>query len=206
MRILKAKEKKERALGTRLGLKAFRSDSPKSAMVRRPSRPGMHGAKRTRAASEYKTQLMEKQKMKISYGLTEKQLSRIVTTALHSKQNTPKEIMRLLETRLDNTVFRLGFAPSRIVARQLVNHGHICVNGRKVTIPSFRVTAGNEITIKESSKKMPLLKDLPAILKTKTIADWLSVDNEQLKGSIIAAPFEVESPFDINLIIDYYSR
>jgi small subunit ribosomal protein S4 len=206
MRILKAKEKKERALGVRLGLKAYRSDSPKSAMVRRPTRPGIHGGKRARKPSEYKLQLMEKQKIKFSYGLTERQMKRIVRDALQSKESTPSEIVRQLEVRLDNAVFRLGLAPSRIVARQLVGHGHISVNGRKVTIPSYRVKTGEVITIKEKSKNMLFFKDLANILKSKQLPDWLSVDSQTLTGEVKGEPHDVDVPIDINLVIDYYSR
>lgn len=206
MRILKAKEKKERALGTRLGLKAHRSDSPKSAMVRRPNKPGMHGAQRGRAPSEYKMQLMEKQKVRLSYGLTEKQMRSVVRNALSSDVSTTQGIMEQLETRLDNVVYRLGLAPSRIVARQLVSHGHVLMNGRKVTIPSCKVRKGDEISIKEKSKSIPMFADLAAILKSKDTGEWLLVDGGALKGTVKSLPENVEMPFDINLVIDYYSR
>ncbi len=206
MRLLKAKEKKERALGVNLGLKAYRSNSAKSALVRRGTRPGVHGGKFQRGGSEYKSQLMEKQKIRFSYGLSEKQMAKIVKLAIKSKSSTANEIMKNLEKRLDNVVFRLGIAGSRGMARQMINHGHIYVNGRRVNIPSYAVVDGDKITIKESSKNSTLFKDLPNILKSKNTESWLLIDSNTLEGTVRAMPDDIESPFDINLVIDYYSR
>lgn len=206
MRILKAKEKKERALNTNLGLKAHRSNSVKSALLRRGTRPGMHGGKFQKIGSEYKIQLMEKQKVRFSYGLNERQMAKIVKEAIKSKNSTAGEIIKNLERRLDNVVFRLGIAGSRGMARQMVSHGHIYVNDRKVKIPSYKVSVGDKITIKESKKSSPLYKDLSNILKSRTYEDWLIMDANKLEGIIKKIPEDVQTPFDLNLMIDFYSR
>ncbi len=205
MKLLTAKEKKERGLGVRLGLKAFRSNSPKSAMIRRPYRPGEHGKKRSRNASEFKLQLVEKQKVKLTYGLTESQIKAIFEKALKSREATFDKLVELFESRLDSMVYWMGFAPSRIMARHLVSHGHFLVNGRKVTVPSFKVKPGNSITIKESSKEIPLFKELKNILKKNSNA-WISLDAEKLQGTLTSIPHDVELPFNINAVIDYYAR
>ena len=206
MKLLPAKEKKERALGTKLGLKPYRSLSPKAAMTRRPYRPGVHGAKRTRAGSEFKTQLMEKQKVKLTYGLNETQLKRVFTNALaNKKEPILQSILNQIEFRLDNVVYRLGFAPSRIMGRQLVSHGHFTVNGRKVTIPSYRVRVGDVIGIREVRKNMPLFKDLKNTLKGKK-ESWLKINEQELTGTVTGLPEQVDLPFNLNLVIDYYAR
>ncbi len=206
MKLLPAKEKKERALGTKLGLKPYRSLSPKAAMTRRPYRPGVHGAKRTRAGSEFKTQLMEKQKVKLTYGLNEIQLKRVFTNALaNKKEPILQSILNQIEFRLDNVVYRLGFAPSRIMGRQLVSHGHFTVNGRKVTIPSYRVRVGDVIGIREVRKNMPLFKDLKNTLKGKK-ESWLKINEQELTGTVTGLPEQVDLPFNLNLVIDYYAR
>jgi len=179
-------------------------------MVRRPNRPGIHGGKRTRQGSEFKLQLAEKQKIRISYGLSEKQMKNLVNEAF-SKAKTidisvPSYIINKLETRLDNVVYRMGFAPSRIVARQIVNHGHITVNGRGVTVPSYSLKMGDVVAVKESRKSSPLFRDLPNTLKGHNEPSWLLVDDAAVSGKVKTKPEGVELPFDINLIIDYYSR
>lgn len=206
MRLLKSKEKKERALQTKLSLKAYRCGSPKCAMVRRGTTPGMHGSKFRRAGSEFKIQLLEKQKIKFSYGLTETQIKRLFQESLRKKGSILEKITQKLEGRLDNVVFKFGFAPSRIMGRQIVSHGHILVNKRKVTIPSYVVRAGDVISIKESKKQSPLFKELSNVLKEKNIEGWLLVDPEKLEGIVKSLPKEVELPFDVNLVVDYYSR
>jgi len=206
MHLLKSKEKKERALGTKLGLKAFRCNSPKCAMIRRPTKPGMH-SRPGRGFSEFKQQLMEKQKIKISYGLSERQMKTVVTKSLEKKKvGVTDQIVKKLESRLDNVAYRLGFAPSRIVARQLVSHGHFLVNSRRVTIPSYAVKIGDVIAIKEASKTIPLFKDLVNTLKGENPENWLTRNVQKLEGTVKLLPEGVELPFDINLVIDYYSR
>ncbi len=175
-------------------------------MVRRPRRPGMHGAKRERQPSEMKTQLQEKQRLRLTYGLRESAMHRVVHEAMHKRGNTAEILMSLLERRIDNTVYRLGFAESRSIARQLVGHGHICVNGRKVTIPSYRVRVNDILSIRQESREHSLLKNLKEkLVKTETPV-WLARDTEHLSGSVISDPKDIPAPFDISLIVDYYSK
>ncbi len=200
-------EKKERALGVRLNLKPERCSSGKCAMVKKPRRPGMHGAKRERQPSEMKIQLQEKQRLRLTYGLRESAMHRVVHEAMHKKGNTAELLMSLLERRIDNVVYRLGFAPSRSVARQLVGHGHICVNGKKVTIPSYRVRVGEVLSIRPESKDHMLLKDLKEnLVKAAESPVWITRDAEKLTGTIATDPKDVAAPFDISLIVDYYSK
>lgn len=203
--LLRAKEKKERALGIKLQLKAERCAGPKCAMTRRPYRPGMHGGKRKRSVSEYGQQLIEKQKVKIIYGLREAQLRRLFKGNLKTG-SIGRNIMTILERRLDNVVFRLGLAPSRIVARQYVNHGHFTVNGKKVTVPSFLAKTNDIISIKPNSKELLIFKNLPNTIKNYNPPEWLEIDKDKLEGKIKSLPQGAEMPFDINLVVDYYSR
>ncbi len=210
------RERKERALGTKLGLKPFRSLSPKAAIVRKPQRPGQHGGARRRAPSEFGEQLSEKQKFKYTYGLREAQMRRIFKLAAKSPSNTGPLFMGLLERRLDNVVYRLGIAPSRSVARQLVGHGHIQVsskggsssggNFRRVKSPSFQVKAGDVIRIRPESKNHPLFKDLAETLKKYEVPAWLSTNPETFEGKVLSLPRDLEIPFDISKVVDYYSK
>ncbi|PIR44032.1 30S ribosomal protein S4 [Candidatus Wolfebacteria bacterium CG10_big_fil_rev_8_21_14_0_10_31_9] len=204
--MFKSKEKKERALGVRLGLKAERCNSPKCAMVRRPNRPGIHGGKRKKQVSEFGQQLAEKQKIVISYGLKEAQMRGVFQKALKKKESVSDTIISLLEGRLDNVVYRLGFAPSRICARQYVSHGHLLVNGRKVTIPSYQVKVGNIIKIRPESANKLIFKNVPENIKTLEAPTWLSIDKDKIEGTIRSLPYGVEIPFDINLVVDFYSK
>ncbi len=204
--MLKAKEKKERALGVKLFLKAERCSSPKCATVRRPGRPGQHGKARRKTISEYGQQLMEKQKIMFSYGLRESQMRRIFKEALGKKTNVIDAIFGLLERRLDNVVYRLGIAPSRIMARQFVSHGHITVNGKKTTIPSFLVKKGDMISIRASSADLAIFKELQNNLKKYEAPSWLFMDKEKLQGTMKATPVANETMFDINLVVDFYSK
>jgi len=203
--MLPLKEKKERALGTKLFLKAERCSSPKCALTRRPYRPGMHGKSR-KVLSEYGRQLLEKQKIKISYGLNEKQIRTIFQKALKKPAAIKDFIIRELETRLDNVVFKLGLASSRRIARQIVSHGHILVDGRKVSTPSFKVGVGDLISIRPQSKNLSNFKDLSNILKNYQPPAWLTLDKEKMEGKVLVFPQEVDGVFDISLVTDYYSR
>jgi len=198
-------EKKERALGAKLFLKAERCASPKCAFTRRAYRPGMHGKTR-KALSEYGRQLLEKQKLKISYGLNERQIKKIFEKALKKSTDIKNFIIQELETRLDNVVFKLGLAPSRRVARQLISHGHFLVNGEKVSIPSFKVGVGSLISIRPQSKNLSNFKDLSAALKSYQPPAWLDLDKEKMEGRVLALPETSESAFDISPVIDYYSK
>lgn len=200
------REKRERSLGTRLFLKATRSASPKAAMVRRPHRPGEHGKDRRRAPSEFGKQLAEKQKFKAAYGLREAAIRQVFVKAAKSAATTGPLFLSLLERRLDNTVYRLGFAPSRSVARQLISHGHLMVNGRRVTISSMLVRPGDIITIRQQSKDHGALKTLGETLATYQTPTWLSMNVEKMEGKVLSMPKDLEMPFDIALVVDYYSK
>ncbi|MDI6820964.1 MAG: 30S ribosomal protein S4 [Patescibacteria group bacterium] len=195
------KEKKERALGTKLFLKAERCNSPKCVMVRRPQKPGMHGkSRKRRAISDYGRQLQEKQKIQIYFGLNNRQMRCLFN---ESKEN----IVQILERRLDQVVFALGIARSSRIARQLISHGHIMVNNRKVTIPSYHVKITDVITIRPESKNLKIFEDLELRLKQYTPPSWLKLDKGSMKGECVAAKSEDSIfNFDINLVGQFYSR
>jgi len=203
--MLHVKEKKERALGTKLFLKGERCGSSKCALTRRSYRPGMHGKKR-KNISEYGHQLLEKQKIKYSYGLNETQIKKIFQEALKSSANIKDFVIKELESRLDNVAFKLGFAPSRRVARQLISHGHIAVNNKKVKVPSYKVNIGDVISIRPQSKNITNFKDLENNLKKYQPPTWLFLDKEKMEGKVLAFPQEVDGQFDINVVVDYYAR
>ena len=202
--VFRPTEKKERALGTKLFLKAFRCASPKCAMIRRPYKPGVHGNKkggRRKEPSEYGRQLKEKQRVQISYGLNNNQMRR-----LFRGKNKTEEILELLEKRLDNVIFRLGLADSRISARQLINHGHFLVNGKKVTTPSYLVRIGDKASLNANSRKLKVFDSLELKLKKNEPLKWLKLDKEKLIGELVDKPQEINLPFDLNLVAEYYSR
>ena len=199
------REKLERALGERLNLKPFRSLSSKSAVVKRPYRPGVHGKNRRRV-TEFGKQLAEKQKFRISYGLSEKQMRSYFKKADSSTESTGDALMSLLERRLDNIVFKLGLAPSRSVARQLVNHGHITVNGRKVNTPGRTMKTGEMIGIRKGSENHPVLLNAKEGIAKYNRPNWLKLDVAKMEGSIAVKPKGLEIPFDISLLVDYYSK
>ncbi|MBI2025145.1 MAG: 30S ribosomal protein S4 [Candidatus Harrisonbacteria bacterium] len=199
------REKKERSLGTKLFLKAVRCNSPKCATVRRPTRPGLHG-KGYKNFSEFGQQLREKQKVRFTYGIREAQMEKIFQKASKNPGVTGEMIISLLERRLDNVIYRLGFAASRSIGRQLVSHGHILINGRKVTIPSYGVKVGDIISIRSQSQNHPVFKDLADKLKKYEAPVWLALDPGKLEGRIISEPKDFEAPFDINQIVDFYAK
>ncbi|MBI4992098.1 MAG: 30S ribosomal protein S4 [Candidatus Harrisonbacteria bacterium] len=199
------REKKERSLGTKLFLKAHRCNSPKCVMIKKAYRPGLHGKDR-HAYSEFGQQLQEKQKIKYSYGIREAQMKKIFVTAVKNPGVTGQMIIQLLERRLDNAVFRLGLAPSRSLARQLVSHGHIVVNGKKVGIPSYLVRVRDKIGIRPQSKDIAQLKDLGERLKKYEAPIWLKLDKEKFEGEVVSLPKDMEVLFDVNMVVDYYSK
>ena len=199
------KEKQERSLGTKLFLKAARCNSPKCVSVRRPQRPGLHG-KSYKTLSEFGQQLKEKQKIRFTYGIREAQMELVFKKAAKNPGVTGEMIISILERRLDNVVYRLGIAPSRSVGRQLVGHGHILVNGYKVTIPSYQVRVGDTITIRPQSNEHPLLKDLGERLEKYEPPVWLALDAAKLEGKVLSAPKDFEISFDVNMVVDYYSK
>jgi len=202
---MKILEKKERALGTRLFVKGERCASPKCAMVKKPYRPGQHN-RRFRQVSEYSRQLMEKQKVRFSYGLKEKEMKKYFIQADKSIEPTYVALIKILESRLDNVVFRLGWALSRRIARQLISHGHILINDRKVTISSIAIKTGDKISFRPESKDHPLIKDLPEKLKNYEEPDWLKLDKEKMVGEIIVEPQSLDASFNFNLVVNYYSK
>ena len=186
----------------KLFIKGDRCNSPKCAMVRHPYRPGQHGQAR-HSVTDFGKQLLEKQKIQIIYGLNNHQMMAMF-------RNLSKEdILTALETRLDRVVFLLGFAKSPRVGRQMVSHGHIQVNGRKVTIPSFHVKVGDVVSIRPESRSSKMFEDIQVRLKEqKGLPDWLKIKPEELKGECVAKPdvAGTQTPFDVNLVGQYYSR
>lgn len=173
---------------------------------KRPYGPGQHGNARKRKASEYGKQLVEKQKLRFMYGVNERQFRRLFMKALASKEVTGFAFMKLLESRLDNLVFRLGFARTRKGSRQLVNHGHILVNGNKVDIPSYLCKVGDVISVKESAKDMKVIKE--SLTSNARKLAYVEVDNEKMSGTYIREPNRNELPQDISeaQIVEFYNR
>jgi small subunit ribosomal protein S4 len=197
--------------GEKLFLKGQRCFTPKCAFERRSYPPGEHGKDsqfRRRRVSDYSRQLREKQKTRRVYGITERQFRRYYRTAMQERGMTGENLLRLLERRLDNVVFRLGYAESRAQARTLVTHGHFNVNGRRTDIPSMLVREGDEIEVREGSRKRTYFKQLPEIAESKTVPDWLERDISILFGKIVKMPerMDVDANLNEQLIIEYYSR
>jgi len=189
-------------------LKGARCFTTKCAMVKKPYAPGAHGRKRRRGLTEYGSQLAEKQKLRVIYGANEKQLKKYFKEASKSKGVATDIFLSKLETRIDNVIFRLGWAESRPKARQIVGHGHILLNNRKVDIPSIHVKKGDTITIKKSSLNKPLFKELETKLKKYNPPNWLLLEKKELKGAVADLPSkeDVDSGVDLQMIIEYYSR
>lgn len=200
--------KKCRRAGQKLFLKGERCFTPKCAMVKKPYPPGVHGKKRRRALSEYGSQLAEKQKLRRIYGVNERQLKNYFKEASKSRVATTDMLLIKLETRIDNVIFRLGWAESRAKARQIVSHGHILLNKRKIDIPSIIVKKGDVIRVKKSSLKKALFKNLETRLKKYKPPVWFSLDKKELKATVSASPprEEVNVPVDLQMIVEYYSR
>lgn len=200
--------KKCRRAGQKLFLKGERCFTPKCPMIKKPYPPGVHAKKRRRGLSEYGAQLAEKQKLRRIYDIGEKQLKKYFKEAAKTRGMLTDVLLSKLETRLDNVVFRLGWAESRSKARQIVSHGHILLNNRKVDIPSIGVKKGDKIKIKKSILKSPLFKDLEIKLKKFKPPSWLSLDKKEFKATVLNLPLgkEIEVPVDLSMIIEYYSR
>lgn len=196
--------------GEKLYLKGERCFSPKCAIEKRNQPPGQHGASRTfrRKVSDYGIQLREKQKARRIYGVLERQFRRYYADASRRSGVTGAVLLQYLESRLDNVVFRLGFAVSRKQARQIIDHGHITVNGNVVTIPSFRVKPGDKVAIAEASRKSPFFAELDKGLRNARTPVWLTVDQRQLSGSVMSLPTrdQIDTPLKEQLIIEFYSR
>ncbi|MCC6166775.1 MAG: 30S ribosomal protein S4 [Caldilineaceae bacterium] len=196
--------------GQKLFLKGERCLSPKCAIERRNYPPGDHGKKATfrRKVSEYGLQLREKQKARRIYGVMERQFRRYFSEATRRKGLTGTVLLTILESRLDNAVYRLGFADSRAQARQLVRHGHFDVNGRKTDIPSYQVSVGDVISVRGSSRESVYFKDRSQIMQSNRVPAWLNVNLAAMSGSVLAEPGreDVEIPLNEQLIVEYYSR
>lgn len=182
-------------------------DSPKCPVTKRNYPAGMHGQNQKRAKqSVYGKQLVEKQKAKSLYGLLERQFSNYVAEASKKTGDTGKFLLSYLESRLDNVVYRMGLAPSRRAARQLVSHGHILVNGKKVDIPSYRTRVGETISLSESSLKSPLFNKISDKLAKVQPPGWVSVEPASASGKILNTPIDDAPAFDAQTIIEFYSR
>ncbi|RLC40003.1 MAG: 30S ribosomal protein S4 [Candidatus Nealsonbacteria bacterium] len=201
-----------RRLGQKLFLKGEKCSSPKCPMVKKPYPPGLQRKRRRSILlSEYGKELNEKQKLKNYYGLRENQFKRYVEEILKARGKVEDAgilLIKKLEKRLDNVVFRLGFARSRREARELVSHGHFLVDSKPVNIPSFQVEKGQVISVKESKKKKPYFKNLSVFLKNYQPPAWLKLDSQKLEGKIIEEPTgeDIGVPLDVSAIFEFYSR
>src|SRR5579883_2749038 len=180
----------------------------KCTLERRNTRPGQHGTGRARKDSGYAKQLREKQKVRRTYGVLERQFHREFDMAARRPGKTSENLLQILEMRLDNLVYRLGFADSRAQARQLVCHGHFAVNGRKTDIPSFIAKPNDVITVRERSKSLEYFKVREQLLTTKGVPAWLSLDVTALSGRVLSLPSrtDLELPFEEQMVVEYYQR
>jgi len=194
--------------GMKLFLKGERCYTGKCAIDRRAYAPGQHGQARAKKPTDFGLQLREKQKARRLYGVMEKQFRSYFDEAARRKGVTGENLLSLLERRLDNVVFHLGFASSRPEARQLVNHGHFTVNGKKVDIASYSVRVGEVIAVKEGSKSSPRMKQLLENLGSRTVPGWLSLDANTAAGTVVALPTreDIQLPIQEHLIVEKYSR
>ena len=193
--------------GMKLFLKGDRCFTDKCSIERRNYPPGQHGQGRPKF-SDYGLQLREKQKVRRIYGVLEKQFRKTVAEASRMKGVKGENLMALLERRLDNVVFRLGFVTSRSEGRQLILHGHFAVNGRRVDVPSYRVRKGDKVELTARGQKAARIEGALAALETRAMPSWLSVDKDQKQGTILADPVrdEITLPIQEQLIIELYSR
>ena len=190
----------------KLFLKGDRCYTDKCGYERRAYPPGQHGQARRKKASDYGEQLREKQKVKRIYGVAERQFRGYYYKANRMKGVTGENLLVLLERRLDNIVYRFGFASDHAEARQLVRHGHIMVNGKKVVSPGFEVKAKDIIKVREGSVATGAIAKRKEILAKFDVPTWLRLDAVKLEGHVLALPAEVEAPFEINLLVEAFSR
>ena len=196
-----------RRSGEKLMLKGDRCYGPKCALDRRNKPPGPHGVSRRRM-SDRGVQLREKQKAKYGYGLFERQFKRFFAEAEKKGGVTGDNLVLLLERRLDNVIYRLGFADSRAQARQLVQHGHITVNGRKTDIPSYLVKAGDVLAVRPESRRLAYFRQRRDLLGQREVPAWLSLNEDELLGRVLAIPTrqDIDTPIDEQMIVEFYSR
>jgi small subunit ribosomal protein S4 len=193
--------------GAKLYLKGSRCYSKKCAFERRPTPPGQHGVRR-RKVGDYGLQLREKQKVRRTYSVLERQFKNYFDAAEARPGVTGENLLRMLELRLDNAVFRMGFATSRAAARQLVTHGHFAVNGRPTNVPSYQLKAGDRVEVRESHRDREPFKVAKETLRSHQPPDWLSIDAAKLSGTVLDQPRRDQMPLDLNeqLVVEYYSR
>jgi small subunit ribosomal protein S4 len=197
-----------RRAGMKLFLKGARCYTDKCAIERRAYAPGEHGKSRRIKETNYGVQLREKQKARRMYGILERQFRNYFEKAAESKGVTGEVLLQMLERRLDNVVYRIGFAVNRNQARQLVRHGHFLVNGRKVDIPSFLVKPGDEVVVREKSRKLVIIVNALEARKGQTTPDWLDLNTERLAGRVLNVPSRASIPTPVNeqLIVELYSK
>ncbi|MCL1877810.1 MAG: 30S ribosomal protein S4 [Defluviitaleaceae bacterium] len=193
--------------GEKLFLKGERCSKQNCAINKRPTAPGQHGTSRKKL-SEFGQQTREKQKTKRIYGLMEKQFHQYFEVARRTPGVTGENLLRLLEMRLDNAVYRLGFGRSRTEARQIVRHNLITVNGKKVNIPSYQIKVGDVIQVRDKSKSMQRFKDVLDVTGSRSIPEWLSGDAENLRGTVTMKPLREHITYDLHetLIVELYSK
>ncbi len=193
--------------GDKLFLKGERCYSNKCAITRRPYAPGQHGQQKKKI-SEYGLQLREKQKARRFYGVLETQFRKYYEMAVRKSGITGENLLQILETRLDNVVYRMGLGTSRTEARQLVTHGHFLVNGNRVDIPSYLIKQGDEIVVAENSRKSPRFKEILEVTGGKVVPKWLEFNEETLSGKVVALPEreDVDLPVQEHLIVELYSK
>ncbi len=196
-----------RAEGTKLFLKGDRCYTEKCGLTKRNSRPGQHGTRRGKM-SEYGLRLREKQKLRRFYGLNESQFSSVYEKATKLPGQTGHSFLQLLERRIDNIVYRLGFGVSRSQARQLVAHGHFTVNGRKLDIPSALLKPGDVVAVAEGSRDMVLLKENSEAAAVRSIPAWLSFNPDSMTGNVLTVPVreQIEVPVNEQLVVEFYAR
>jgi small subunit ribosomal protein S4 len=201
------KERISRALGLNLFLKGKRYEAGKSAFHKGRGRPGQHGQNRVKM-SEYGLRLKEKQKLRFMYGISEKQFRRYYESANMSKGSTDERFLQLLETRLDNVIYRMKFATTRAQARQFVSHGHVLVNGKKVDVASYHLKANDKVEVCEASKAF--VRSAVEGFVGEVAPEWLSADTEALSGEILRTPvldqIDTAKLIQVNLIIEFYSK
>ncbi len=193
--------------GGKLFLKGTRCYTKKCSFERRPTPPGQHGVRR-RKMGEFGIQLREKQKVRRVYGVLERQFRNYFRYAEEHTGVTGEALLQSLETRLDNVVFRLGFATSRAQARQLVNHGHFAVNGVPTNVPSYVMKPGDRVEVRESRRSREVFKIIRETIRSHQAPDWLSLDAANLAGSVVSIPRRDQMPLDLSeqLVVEYYSR
>jgi small subunit ribosomal protein S4 len=194
--------------GEKLFLKGERCQTEKCAIERRAYAPGQHGRDRRLRITPYGLQLREKQKARRIYGILERQFRNYFQVAARMPGVTGENLLRILESRLDNLVYRLGFAPSRKSARQLVLHGHLAVNGRKVSVPSYQVRPGDVVSVREDSRNLPLIQGTIENRGGRDLPDWLETNTRTLKGRLLRLPSRDAIPTTIqeNMIVELYSK